>query len=443
VDELERLHEDRLAEQMEALAEHALQGEIWEKAVHYLRQAGTRVAERSAHREAVQYLEQALGALHHLPPAAARTEQDIELRFLLRTSLLPLGDTERTLTHLREAGRLAEQAGDDRRLGWACAYLTVHYGARGTLHDATASGQRALQLATATGDVGLSIVARFFLGINHHCLGDYADAIENFQDVVALLATRPDERCGEPGPPGLSARGFLAWSLADQGRFDAAIALGEEGLRLAEAVGQPFTLMHGCFLGIVYLERADLARAIPLLERGFELCRATDLHLWTAELGADLGYAYALAGRHEEAAPILDATLAEARMTDLRYTYARQHARVGEAHWMAGREEEAERLAARALEVARTHRQPGQEALALHLCGLVADEAHAEARFDEALSLASSLGMQPLVARCHLGLGRLHRQRGAVGAANEHVATASRLFRQMGMTYWLERASAS
>src|SRR5262249_1237255 len=60
VEELEGLHADRLAEQVEALAEHALQGEIWAKAVHYLRQAGTRVIERSAHREAVQYLEQAL-----------------------------------------------------------------------------------------------------------------------------------------------------------------------------------------------------------------------------------------------------------------------------------------------------------------------------------------------------------------------------------------------
>jgi len=390
----------------------------------------------------VQYLEQALGALHHLPSAAARTEQDIELRFLLRTSLLPLGDTERTLTHLREAGRLAEEARDDRRLGWACAYLTVHYGARGTLHDATASGQRALQLATATGDAGLSIMARFFLGIAHHCLGDYAAAIENFQDVVALLATRPDDRFGEPGPPGLFARGFLAWSLADQGRFDAAIAMGEEGLRLAEAVEQPFTLMHGCFLGIVYLERGDLERAIPLLERGLELCRATDLHLWTAEIAADLGYAYALAGRHEEAVPILEATLAEATMTDLRYTYARQHARVGEAHWLAGRVEEAERLAARALEVARAHRQPGQEALALHLCGLVGDEASAETRFGEALSLASSLGMQPLVARCHLALGKLHRALGKTASADEHIAAATQQFRQMGMAYWLERAGA-
>ena len=443
VEVLERVHEDRLAEQVETLADHALQGEIWDKVFQYLRQAGTRLIERSAHREAVQYLEQALGALHHRAPAAGRTEEDMELRFLLRTALLPLGDTERTLTHLREAGRLAEEAGDDRQLGWACAYLTIHHGARGTLDEATASGRRALQLAAATEDAGLSTMARFFLGIAHHCIGDYADAIENFRDVVALLATRPDERFGEPGPPSVFARGFLAWSLAERGQFDAAIAVGEEGLRLAEAVEQPFTLMHGCFLGIAYLERADLERAIPLLERGFELCRATDLHLWTAELGADLGYAYALAGRHEEAAPILDATLAEARTTDLRWTYARQHARVGEAHWMAGRMAEAERLAARALEVARTHRQPGQEALALHLCGLVGDDAHAEARLNEALTLASSLGMQPLVAQCHLDLGKLHRRRGTLGPAKEHVATASGLFRQMGMTYWLERAGAS
>jgi class 3 adenylate cyclase/tetratricopeptide (TPR) repeat protein len=440
VEELERLYADRLAEQVEPLAEHALQGEIWEKAFHYLRQAGTRVMERSAHREAVQYLERALGALHHLPPTISRTEEDIEVRFLLRTALLPLGDTERTLTHLREAARLAEEVGDDRRLGWASAYLTVHHGARGTLHSATASGRRALQLGAATNDVRLSTMARFFLGIAHHCLGDYADAIENFQDVIALLAPRPDEWCGEPGPPSVFARGFLAWSLAERGQFDTAMTVGDEGLRQAEAVEQPFTLMHGYFVGIAYLERGDLGRAIPLLERGFDLCRVTDLHLWTAELGADLAYAYALAARHEDAVPILEATLAEATTTDLRYTYARQHARMGEAHWMAGRVSEAQRLAGRALEVARSHRQLGQEALALHLCGLVAADVDAEAHFSEALRLASSLGMQPLVARCHLELGKLHRRHGKAASAADHIAAARRLFEQMAMGLWLERA---
>jgi predicted ATPase len=59
---IERLYPDRLAEQVERLAHHALRGEVWEKALAYLRQAGAKAAGRSAYREAAACFEQALGA---------------------------------------------------------------------------------------------------------------------------------------------------------------------------------------------------------------------------------------------------------------------------------------------------------------------------------------------------------------------------------------------
>ncbi len=64
---IERLHAGRLVEHVERLAHHARQGEIWDKAVRYLRQAGTKVFLRSANREAATCFEQALDALRRLP----------------------------------------------------------------------------------------------------------------------------------------------------------------------------------------------------------------------------------------------------------------------------------------------------------------------------------------------------------------------------------------
>src|SRR5215813_12795755 len=66
VEALEALAGDRVAEQVERLAHHALRGEVWDKALAYFRQAGEKAMTRSAHREAVEYFEQALGALAHL-----------------------------------------------------------------------------------------------------------------------------------------------------------------------------------------------------------------------------------------------------------------------------------------------------------------------------------------------------------------------------------------
>jgi predicted ATPase len=100
---IERLHADRLGEQIERLAHHALRGEVWEKAVAYLRQAGLRAMARGANREAIAHLEQALGALRRLPETRETTELTIDIRLDLRTALLPLGNRARMGDHLHEA----------------------------------------------------------------------------------------------------------------------------------------------------------------------------------------------------------------------------------------------------------------------------------------------------------------------------------------------------
>jgi len=118
VEALERLYPDRLAEQVERLAHHTFRGEVWAKAVIYLRQAGAKAFARSAHREAATCFEQALVAQSHLPETFERRGQAIDLRFELRNSLLPLGKLDQTLDLLREAEAVAKALDDKRRLGW-------------------------------------------------------------------------------------------------------------------------------------------------------------------------------------------------------------------------------------------------------------------------------------------------------------------------------------
>src|SRR5581483_4573722 len=103
VERIEERFADRLAEQVERLAHHAVRGEVWNKAVRYLREAGLKAQARSAHREAVGYLEQAIDAVGHLPQSRETLEQAIDLRFGLRNSLYPLGERERVYAYLREA----------------------------------------------------------------------------------------------------------------------------------------------------------------------------------------------------------------------------------------------------------------------------------------------------------------------------------------------------
>jgi len=124
---IERLHADRLVEYVERLAHHARQGEVWDKAVRYLRQAGAKVFLRSANREAALYFEQALEGLRRLPEHPDAIAESLDLRFDLRNALLLLGERGRMGALLDEAEALAEAAGDQCRLGRALNYRVVHF----------------------------------------------------------------------------------------------------------------------------------------------------------------------------------------------------------------------------------------------------------------------------------------------------------------------------
>jgi hypothetical protein len=65
-----------------------------------------------------------------------------------------------------------------------------------------------------------------------------------------------------------------------------------------------------------------------------------------------------------------------------------------------------------------------------------------EGYYREALALATDLGMRPLVAHCHLGLGKLYRRTGDGAQAQEHLTTAATMYREMDMGFWLEKAEA-
>src|SRR5262249_6651911 len=122
---LERLSPEGVTEQAERLAHHALRGEVWEKAVAYLRQAGLRALARGANREAIAHLEQALGTLRCLPETRETTELTADLHIDLRNALTALGEVGRIVEHLDEAEGLARTLGDPHRLGRITTFMVA------------------------------------------------------------------------------------------------------------------------------------------------------------------------------------------------------------------------------------------------------------------------------------------------------------------------------
>jgi class 3 adenylate cyclase/tetratricopeptide (TPR) repeat protein len=446
---IEQRHADRLADQVERLAHHALRGEVWDKAVAYCRQAGDKAVARSASREAVACFEQALAALEHLPESRERHEQAIDVRFGLRHALGPRLEFGRVLTYLREAEGLAQALGDQHRLGWGAAYMTDCFGATGDLQRAVEVGQRALALARTLGDAALQVVMHLFLGRVYYGLGDYPQAIDLLrQNLVVLDGALLRERFGLPGgPPSVTSRDVLARCLAELGAFTEGLAHGEESLRIAEAVNHPQSLVSACYgIGDVYLRKGEWHQAIPWLERGLEVCKVWDLPFQFYVVSSTLGYAYVLAGRVSDALPLLEQSVSTEAMQIMR---SRVRVWLSEAYLRLGRLDEALAVAVRGREFCRTHAQQGEQAWALRLLGEI--HAHrdppavkpAEASYREVLALALELGMRPLQAHGHRGLGTLYAKIGRHEQAHLELSTAVELYRTMEMTFWLPEAEAA
>jgi predicted ATPase len=147
---LEALAGGRVIEQIECLAHHALRGEVWDKALAYCRQAGEKALARSASRETVEYFEQALSALAHLPETRTTCEHAIDLRLAMLSALLLSDDWGRALALLREAESLTVALDDQDRLGRVLLSLSLYFRTRGTYDQAIAAAQRVLALATAS-----------------------------------------------------------------------------------------------------------------------------------------------------------------------------------------------------------------------------------------------------------------------------------------------------
>jgi tetratricopeptide (TPR) repeat protein len=200
-------------------------------------------------------------------------------------------------------------------------------------------------------------------------------------------------------------------------------------------------------MGLLHLRRGDLHQATLTLEHALEICQGADSPPLFHAVSSVLAHAYALSGRSAEATPLLEQAVE--RPVLIGATQEGQSLRtiwLSEAYLLAGREADARAAAHRALGLARQHKERGHEAYTLRLLGEIAaredpiDIGKAEDHHRQALALADELGMRPLIAHCHVGLGKLYRRTDNLKQAKAHLADGVAMMREMEMGLWLEKA---
>jgi class 3 adenylate cyclase/tetratricopeptide (TPR) repeat protein len=448
---LEALPAGVRSENVELLAHHAVRGEVWDRAARYLYRAGEKAFAHARYRAGAAFYEAAVDALDRLGDAA-----DLTLKL---DAYLELWSTRMSTGQIADFPKLAEKAEALAR--------ALHDGARqarvqlqqaqtiafttvlpGTLESAIDKAREAFDSANSR-DLRTRSYAKYIVGFACRALGRISEAVEEFDAGTALFASdkQPGEETGLVLPIYVSLCDQRSEACATLGDFREALASATEALRMATEIRHPLSFARANLcLSTVHLLHGDINACVPFLEQSLTISREEALGFWV-RAREYFAYALTLLGERERALEVL-ARVLEQSTEGLMWDVGRHHMLTAGVYLAAGCPEEArvevrQGLAAVTARNARAYRAPLLRLEAQVLSGQTSpDLATALERLGEALALAAGLGMRPEVAHCHLGLSKLYRRTGKQQDAQEHLTTASTMYREMGMTYWLEKVQA-
>jgi class 3 adenylate cyclase/tetratricopeptide (TPR) repeat protein len=432
----------RIDEFTERLADHAVRGEIWDKAVLYCRKAGDRANARSAHKSAAVFLRQALDALNRLSVDTSTIQQAIDIRLGLRVALAAAGEFPSILAYLEEAESLAHSIGDERRLMAIAISRSTILSNLGDLDEALQAGLHGRALALRQEDDLAIVSSGFALGQAHWNRGEFDKAAAILAQTITFAAAGASKAgSGTTGNTFLMCLVSLSHTHAFTGKLAAAREHSSEAIRIATQTSRPYDLSYAhAAHGLVHLTLGEEDEAAQCLAEALRIAEASDIGLLIPHAVRYLGRAYTHAGRSAEAVRLLAGAMEQARRQSLRGLQGWCAASLALAQQAEGDLAEAERSAMQAVELARTH---GYAPLEVHadrvtasiIAGRGEDSGFSRARLllISAAERAERMNMQPELALCRHQLADLLARSDRLDEAVSAVAAAISAFGDIGM----------
>jgi predicted ATPase len=432
---IEKLYSDRLTEQVERLAHHAFRGELWDKAVEYLHQAGKKAAASSATREAIAYFEQALEALEHLPESRPRIEKAIDIRVDLGPVLIAAKGFQASEVeeNYSRARALCEQFGETTQLFPVLWGLAMARNLRGELRVGRELGDRLLVLAERANDPALLLEAHHAGWGNLSILGELTSAWFHLEQGFAIYDQQKHKHHAflyGGHDPGVCCGYHAAEVLWLLGYPDHALRRSKDSLALARELSHPSTMSFALSWAAWFHQYRGERRAVRArVEEGMTL--ATDQGFSSRQVQAPFLQGWLLVEEGHEQADITEMAkiLAGDRTRGVSGRWIAQHATLlADAYRKSGRtieglrvvteEQSRVHISGARFYQAEVHRIKGE----LLLAQVAADEQGAEACFQNALKIARGQSAKSLELRAAMSLSRLWQRQGKKAEAQRLLA---------------------
>jgi class 3 adenylate cyclase/predicted ATPase len=425
VEAIEKLYAERLTEQAERLAHHSARGELWEKAVEYLHQAGKKAAAHSATREAIAYLEEALEALKHLPEDHSTIEKAINIRIdlgpvLISTKGFPATEVEENYTGAR---LLCERLGETPQLFPVLWGLARMHDTRGALRIGRGLGEQLLTLAQRVQDPALLLEAHHELWANLSALGELSAARTHTEQGFALYDPQKHKHHAflygghDPGVCSGYHGAEVLWLL---GYPDLALRRGGDALSLARELSHPSTMANVLFFAAWFHQhRREWQIVQARVEEGMALATEHGFSRWLTQATFLQGRLLFERGQNEAGiAQMVEGRTSERGGIGLARWNGLFAALLAEAYGKSGQTNEGLKIVNEELANARVtecccyqaelHRIKGE----LLLGKAAEDEQQAEACLANALTIARSQSAKSLELRAAMSLSRLRQRQG-------------------------------
>jgi predicted ATPase/class 3 adenylate cyclase len=424
---IEQIYAERLEEFYEMLAYHFVQGEVWHKAVIYLRQAGGRAMKKSAYVEAIAHLRKGLEVFPRLPETADRAELELALQFDLAASLIVSkgGSAHEVEQAYARALELCRQVGETPKLIPVLQGLRRLYSLRGERGDgqrARELGEQLLTLAQRQNDTALLQEAHWALGQTLYYLGELNPARTHLEQSSAFY--KPQSLSSQvsrfAAGTQIACLVHMAWALWALGYPDQALETGHEAISLAHELSHPFTLAFA-FWGMAQLNqyRREVQATLERAEATITLSKEQGFPLWVDYGTPLLAWTLVMQGKTEEGIAQIRQIMANkptAGISNAAWTMV--YALLVEAYGAAGQTEEGLDMVAEALALVEKTGFRYHEAEIVRLQGelllkqAAPDSRQAETCLHRALDLARRQQAKSLELRAAVSLSRLWHRHG-------------------------------